>query len=287
MIMMLFFVVVVVVIIITLASIYYRPQKSYLCSLNVNMAENGETNEDMNEKLLRENGPNIIDAFMYDPSKAFDEARARGVLSRQDYDKLEGEESNADKLRKCLHIVDGKGEECAKTFLEIIYNIRGTYPRLGPWIEGYPPKVEEDDPQKIEEDDRGREETSVHDAERMLQHLSDTDLHFFLKMERSSLSKGLWKEFPNVCDAVREAQLLPKCDLKVNEEQVAFFFGSVKSLLYIMSLIFFECFLVVLKLLLKLGVLSNTSPTGLIKRSHVVLSKHIACISENVNEDEK
>uniref|UniRef100_A0A8C4Q8E0 CARD domain-containing protein n=1 Tax=Eptatretus burgeri TaxID=7764 RepID=A0A8C4Q8E0_EPTBU len=196
------------------------------------MAEDVETNEDMNEKLLRENGPNIIDALMYDPSKAFDEARARGVLSREDYDKLEGEESNADKLRKCLHIVDGKGEECAKTFLEIIYSIRGTYPRLGPWIEGYPRNVEEDGPQKIEEDDRGREETSVHDAERMLQNLSDTDLHFFLKMERSSFSKGLWKEFPNVCDAVREAQLLPKCDLEVNGRASCIFFRFVKILLY-------------------------------------------------------
>uniref|UniRef100_A0A8C4N2E1 NACHT domain-containing protein n=2 Tax=Eptatretus burgeri TaxID=7764 RepID=A0A8C4N2E1_EPTBU len=33
-------------------------------------------------------------------------------------------------------------------------------------------------------------------------------------MEKSSLSEEFWKAFPSLCDAVRESQLLSKCDLK-------------------------------------------------------------------------
>uniref|UniRef100_UPI00358F8AEF NACHT, LRR and PYD domains-containing protein 3-like isoform X2 n=1 Tax=Myxine glutinosa TaxID=7769 RepID=UPI00358F8AEF len=136
------------------------------------MADEDETNEDMNVNLLIENRTNIIEALSYDPSKAFDEARAKRVLSREDYNKLED-----------------------------------SYPRLGPWIK-------DDDPQR----DPRREELRVHEAEIILQDLADEDLLFFVKIEKSLLSKGLRKAFPNLCDAVKEAQLLPKCTLKDFEE---------------------------------------------------------------------
>uniref|UniRef100_UPI00358F5227 NACHT, LRR and PYD domains-containing protein 12-like n=1 Tax=Myxine glutinosa TaxID=7769 RepID=UPI00358F5227 len=166
------------------------------------MPDENDTEEDASVKLLRENRPNIIDALMHDPSKAFDEAIARGLLSREDYKELEGERSDPGKIRKCLDIVDGKGKEFAKIFLKILHDLRGSYPRLGPWIKDAP----------------RREPTSVHEAERILQVLSDKDLLFFLKMEKSSLSEEVWDEFPSLCDAVRKAQLLPKCDLKDFDE---------------------------------------------------------------------
>uniref|UniRef100_A0A8C4Q169 Uncharacterized protein n=1 Tax=Eptatretus burgeri TaxID=7764 RepID=A0A8C4Q169_EPTBU len=93
------------------------------------MADDNETNEDTNVNLLVVNRPNIVEALLHDPSKAFDEARARGVLSREDCDALAGEKSNADKIRKCLDVVDGKGEECVQIFLNILYNLRDSYPQ--------------------------------------------------------------------------------------------------------------------------------------------------------------
>uniref|UniRef100_A0A8C4NL43 CARD domain-containing protein n=1 Tax=Eptatretus burgeri TaxID=7764 RepID=A0A8C4NL43_EPTBU len=54
--------------------------------------------------------------------------KARGVLSREDGDKLAGEKSNADKIRKCLDIVEGKGEESVKIFLNILHLLLGSYP---------------------------------------------------------------------------------------------------------------------------------------------------------------
>ena len=56
----------------------------------------------------------------------------------------------------------------------------------------------------------------IADAEQILWDIRDEELGFFLKMEKSSLSEELWKEFPSLCDAVREAELLPKCELEVN-----------------------------------------------------------------------
>uniref|UniRef100_A0A8C4N9W0 Uncharacterized protein n=2 Tax=Eptatretus burgeri TaxID=7764 RepID=A0A8C4N9W0_EPTBU len=171
-------------------------------ALNVNMADEDETNKDINEKLLIENRPNIIDALMYNPANVFDEARAKRVLCREDSDEVTSEKSNKDKIRKCLDIVEGKGEECAKIFVTILANHRSSYPRLGSWIK----------------DDRRREEASVHEAEIILQDLQDDKLLFFLKMKKTLLSEELWKEFPSLCDAVREAELIPKCELKVFEE---------------------------------------------------------------------
>ena len=102
----------------------------------------------MNVNLLMVNRANIIEALMYDPSKAFDDARAKGVLNRQNYSDMKGEKTNADKVRMCLDIVDGKGEESATKFLKILCKYRKSYPRLGPWVAGGPPKVEVDGPQR-------------------------------------------------------------------------------------------------------------------------------------------
>uniref|UniRef100_UPI00358EE117 ankyrin repeat and protein kinase domain-containing protein 1-like isoform X2 n=1 Tax=Myxine glutinosa TaxID=7769 RepID=UPI00358EE117 len=120
------------------------------------MAAEDETIEDMNLKLLRENRPDIIDALMYDPSKAFDEAIARGVLSRQNYSDLSSEKSSADKIRKCLDIVDGKGEESAKRFRNILCKLSKSYPRLGPWVKDYLHQV----------DGRRGEKESVHEEKK-------------------------------------------------------------------------------------------------------------------------
>uniref|UniRef100_UPI00358F1064 NACHT, LRR and PYD domains-containing protein 12-like n=1 Tax=Myxine glutinosa TaxID=7769 RepID=UPI00358F1064 len=160
------------------------------------MADEDETNEDVHVNLLMANRTNIVEALMHDPSKAFDEASARGVLNREDCDALAGEKSNADKIRKCLDFVDGKGEECAKTFLNILYKLRDSFPRLGPWVT--------DDPQG----------STVHEAERILRGLQDDKLPFFLKMEKSSLSEELWEMFPDLCEAVKKAHVLPKCTLE-------------------------------------------------------------------------
>ena len=54
------------------------------------------------------------------------------------------------------------------------------------------------------------------EAERILQDLPDEDLPFFLRIEKSSLSEELRKDFPRLCDAVREARLSPKFELEVN-----------------------------------------------------------------------
>ena len=54
------------------------------------------------------------------------------------------------------------------------------------------------------------------EEERILQDLPDEDLPFFLRIEKSSLSEELRKDFPRLCDAFREARLSPKFELKVN-----------------------------------------------------------------------
>uniref|UniRef100_A0A8C4R5Q4 CARD domain-containing protein n=1 Tax=Eptatretus burgeri TaxID=7764 RepID=A0A8C4R5Q4_EPTBU len=179
-----------------------RSQKIYSFFLGVNMADQGETNEGVNVKLMIENRTNIIEALSYSPSKVFDEVKAKGVLNREDYHRVLAQECDEEKIRKCLDIMEGKGEESAKIFLKILSNLPDTYPRLGPWIK----------------DDGGREEESVQEADRILQDLPDEDLPFFLQIEKSSLSEELRKDFPRLCDAVREARLSPKFELKEFEE---------------------------------------------------------------------
>ena len=126
-------VVVVIVVAVGIIYLYFSPQNNSAISLKVNMAAEDETNKDMNVNLLIGNRANIIEALMHDPSKAFDDARAT-VLNRQNYSDMKGEKTNADKVRMCLDIVDGKGEVSATKFLKILYKHRKSYPRLGPWI---------------------------------------------------------------------------------------------------------------------------------------------------------
>ena len=145
---MLIIVVVVLVVAVGIIYLYFSPQNNSAISLKVNMAAEDATSKDMNVNLLMVNRANIIDALMYDPSNAFDDVRATGVLSRQNYSDMEGEKTNRDKVRMCLDIVEGKGEESATKFLKILYKHRKSYPRLGPWVAEGPSKGVVDGPRR-------------------------------------------------------------------------------------------------------------------------------------------
>uniref|UniRef100_A0A8C4WVR5 CARD domain-containing protein n=1 Tax=Eptatretus burgeri TaxID=7764 RepID=A0A8C4WVR5_EPTBU len=172
------------------------------------MADEDETNEDVNVKLLKKNRKNIVEALSHGHSKAWDEVFEKfsnvkqGGLNSEDCHQVQAQEIVEDKIRKCLDIVDGKGEESAKSFLNILYKLQHSFPHLGLWIKDYP----------------GRNEESVNEAEKIIRGLQDGKLPFFLKMENSSLSEELWETFPDMCDAVEEAQLLPNFTLKDFEE---------------------------------------------------------------------
>ena len=57
-----------------------------------------EKNSFMN--ILSQNRPNIIDALLHGPQKAFDEAGVRELLNREDLDRITSKESKADKIRE-------------------------------------------------------------------------------------------------------------------------------------------------------------------------------------------
>uniref|UniRef100_UPI00358FBE2C tripartite motif-containing protein 14-like n=1 Tax=Myxine glutinosa TaxID=7769 RepID=UPI00358FBE2C len=87
--------------------------------------------------ILSRNGPNIIDALLHGPEKAFDEARRRDILDREDLDRITSKESNADKIRACLKVIEGKGEHHSRVFVEILHKlkVKRTYPRLQSWTD--------------------------------------------------------------------------------------------------------------------------------------------------------
>uniref|UniRef100_A0A8C4NBY2 B box-type domain-containing protein n=1 Tax=Eptatretus burgeri TaxID=7764 RepID=A0A8C4NBY2_EPTBU len=93
----------------------------------------GEKNNFVN--ILSQNRPNIIDALLHGPQKAFDEAGGRELFDREDLDRITSKESKADKIRECLEIIEGKGEDHSRTFVEILHELRvqGIYPRLESW----------------------------------------------------------------------------------------------------------------------------------------------------------
>uniref|UniRef100_A0A8C4QT79 Uncharacterized protein n=1 Tax=Eptatretus burgeri TaxID=7764 RepID=A0A8C4QT79_EPTBU len=157
------------------------------------MSADGETIEAV--KKLRQNRLNVVQALLHNPCPVFDEAIARNVLTCEEYDQVVSQVSKADKIRQCLDTMEGKGEACAEIFLAILHDLRGTYPRLRLWID----------------DDEQRPDTCVRDVETKLDRFSNEKLLFLMKMEKSSLSEELWKEFPQLCHEAREAGLLPQC----------------------------------------------------------------------------
>uniref|UniRef100_UPI00358ECDEB NACHT, LRR and PYD domains-containing protein 3-like isoform X2 n=1 Tax=Myxine glutinosa TaxID=7769 RepID=UPI00358ECDEB len=157
------------------------------------MSADGETIKAV--KKLRQNRPNIVEALLHNPSPAFDEAIARSALSWEEYDQIVSRGSKADEIRQCLDTMDGKGEACAEKFLAILHDLRGSYPRLRSWVDN----------------DGQRSDTCVRNVETKLDRFSNEKLLFLMKMEKSSLSEELWKEFPKLCCKAREAGLLPQC----------------------------------------------------------------------------
>uniref|UniRef100_A0A8C4QYZ5 Uncharacterized protein n=1 Tax=Eptatretus burgeri TaxID=7764 RepID=A0A8C4QYZ5_EPTBU len=131
-------------------------------------------------------------ALLHDPKPVVDEAISRKLLNREDCDRINSESTNANVIRECLNTVEGKGEDCAKSFLKILHDLRGRYPPLRSWIEDYA-------------------DTSVLEAQINLQDFSNVQLLFLLRMEKSSLAKRLWKDFPRLCEEARKASLLPQC----------------------------------------------------------------------------
>uniref|UniRef100_UPI00358F5686 tripartite motif-containing protein 14-like isoform X2 n=1 Tax=Myxine glutinosa TaxID=7769 RepID=UPI00358F5686 len=61
--------------------------------------------------ILSRNRSNIVDALLHGPQKAFDQAKEEGLLEREDLDRITNKESNGDKIRACLDIIEGKGNK--------------------------------------------------------------------------------------------------------------------------------------------------------------------------------